>query len=172
VAGIVTGIAGVALLVGGGTASKISMVLLLGAASCYAMANVFTRLTLSNRYPPFMLAAAHMVASLVLAALAALAWDQPWTAPTPSVQVLATVALMGLIGSAFASLCHFTILARAGATNAMLVTIVLPLTPMLLGAVFLGDRLAPRELFGAAIIALALIIIDGRLVSRVLGRAT
>jgi drug/metabolite transporter (DMT)-like permease len=40
----------------------------------------------------------------------------------------------------------------------------MPLTPIVLGALFLGDRLSMRETIGAAIIALALIVIDGRLV--------
>jgi drug/metabolite transporter (DMT)-like permease len=38
----------------------------------------------------------------------------------------------------------------------------MPLTPILLGAAFLGEHLAPREIAGALVIAAALIIIDGR----------
>jgi drug/metabolite transporter (DMT)-like permease len=70
---------------------------------------------------------------------------------------------MGVLGSALASLCHFTVLSRAGATNGLLVTLIMPLTPIVLGTVFLGDRLEPRDMAGAAVIAAALIIIDGRL---------
>jgi drug/metabolite transporter (DMT)-like permease len=174
VIGILTGIAGVGTLVGGGTASEMSMALLLGAAFCYALANVVTRLWLSARYPPFMIAASHMIAAFALATLGALLIDRPWLTPLPAASTVALVALMGLLGSAFASLCHFTILARAGATNAMLVTIVLPVTPIVLGALFLGERLAPREVVGALVIAMALVIIDGRAVHRlraVVGRA-
>ena len=55
------------------------------------------------------------------------------------------------------------ILKRAGATNTLLVTLLLPLTPIFLGAAFLGERLSMREWAGAAIIGLALVILDGRL---------
>ena len=70
---------------------------------------------------------------------------------------------MGLFGSAFASLCHFTVLQRAGATNASLVTLLIPVTPIALGWAFLGETLTPRDILGALTIAAALIIIDGRL---------
>jgi drug/metabolite transporter (DMT)-like permease len=59
-------------------------------------------------------------------------------------------------------LCHFTVLRRAGATNAMLVTLIMPLTPIVLGHFFLGEQLTGREVVGALIIAAALLIIDGR----------
>jgi drug/metabolite transporter (DMT)-like permease len=69
---------------------------------------------------------------------------------------------MGVLGSALASLCHFTVLRRAGATNASLVTLIMPLTPVLLGGIFLGERLSASDIAAALTIASALIIIDGR----------
>ena len=76
---------------------------------------------------------------------------------------------MGIFGSALASLCHFTVLKRAGAINAILVTIILPVTPILLGYLFLGEHVSLGAIGGAGIIASALIIIDGRLVRRFFG---
>ena len=72
--------------------------------------------------------------------------------------------------SAFASLVYFTVIKRAGATNGLLVTLLLPITPIVLGALFLGEHLAAREFIGAAIIALALVILDGRLLRRFFDR--
>jgi drug/metabolite transporter (DMT)-like permease len=69
---------------------------------------------------------------------------------------------MGFIGSGLAPLCHFTVLRRAGPVNSMLASIVVPITPVVLGAMFLGERLSLRELFGGLIIACGLLIIDGR----------
>jgi len=54
------------------------------------------------------------------------------------------------------------VLQRAGATNAMLVTLIMPVTPIVLGGLFLGEQLTVREIVGALIIAAALLIIDGR----------
>jgi drug/metabolite transporter (DMT)-like permease len=69
---------------------------------------------------------------------------------------------MGLFGSGLAPLCHFTVLKRGGPVNAMLASIVVPITPIVLGVAFLGEHIGPRELLGGGIIAIALIIIDGR----------
>jgi drug/metabolite transporter (DMT)-like permease len=164
VAGIGVGIAGVAILVSGKGASVSlgSAALLLAAAFSYASANVMTRLFFPG-YPPFVIACAQMLASFALAAPAALLFDQPWTQPLPSHTTLLAIASMGIFSSAFASLCHFTVLRRAGATNAMLVTLLVPVTPILLGAILFGERLLMREIVGALVIALALLIIDGRL---------
>jgi drug/metabolite transporter (DMT)-like permease len=169
-AGIVTGIAGVGILVGhdfalGSGADMLARLALLAAPLCYVCANIFARTRLGH-YPPFVVAAMQMVGSIFVAFPLAIAVDRPWSLPMPSAATLAAVAGMGILGSALASLCHFTVLQRAGATNATLVTLIMPLTPILLGGVFLGDRLAPREIAGALVIAAALIIIDGRMLRR------
>jgi drug/metabolite transporter (DMT)-like permease len=165
VAGIALGIVGVAVLIGFSPADTsgglMSRVLLVAAASCYAIANVYARLSIRG-YAPFALACAQMIGALAISAVLAALLEQPWTMPRPSPETFLAVLAMGVFGSAFASLCHFTVLQRAGATNATLVTIILPLTPILLGAVFLGERMSAREIAGGLIIASALIVIDGR----------
>jgi drug/metabolite transporter (DMT)-like permease len=169
IVGILLGVGGVAVLIGASdTAHSVSLgsgALLLSAACCYASANVMTRRFFSG-YEPFVIACAQMLAALVLGVIAAVIVDQPWTVPLPTAANISIIVAMGIIGSAFASLCHFTVLRRAGPTNAMLVTIVLPLTPILLGAVFLGDRMTTQQIAGAALIAFALVVIDGRLFQR------
>jgi drug/metabolite transporter (DMT)-like permease len=42
-------------------------------------------------------------------------------------------------------LAFFQILRRSGATNAMLVTFLIPVTTILLGYLVLGERISPRE---------------------------
>ncbi len=166
VAGILVGVGGVAVLIGaaqgGASISVGSGALLLSAACCYASANVMTRRFFPG-YPPFVIACAQMVAALAIALVATIVIDQPWSLPMPDGQAVLAIAAMGVFGSAFASLCHFTVLRRAGPTNAMLVTIILPLTPILLGALFLGDRMSGQQVVGAMLIALALVVIDGRI---------
>ncbi len=167
VGGILIGILGVALLIGldsASTRNATAPLLLLGAAACYGVSNVYARRILGG-YQPFALAAAQMLASLVLATIAAALLEAPWTLAMPPPHTIWAVIGMGTFGSAFAALCHFTVLRRAGATNAMLVTIILPLTPFLLGAIFLGDTITSREVIGALVIASGLLVIDGRLLS-------
>lgn len=164
--GILVGMTGVAILVGydfavGSGADILARLALLAAPLLYVCANIFARNKLGH-YPPFVVAMMQMVGSIFVAFPLAIAVDQPWTLPLPSLGSMGAILGMGLLGSALASLCHFTVLQRAGATNATLVTLIMPLTPILLGAAFLGEHLAPREIAGALVIAAALIIIDGR----------
>jgi drug/metabolite transporter (DMT)-like permease len=134
---------------------------LIAAPLLYMCANIFARRRLGN-YPAFVVAVMQMAGSMFVAFPLALAIDQPWTLPVPPLTVLAALAGMGVLGSALAPLCHFTVLYRAGATNASLVTLIMPLTPILLGGIFLGERLSGRDTAGALVIAAALVIIDGR----------
>jgi drug/metabolite transporter (DMT)-like permease len=57
---------------------------------------------------------------------------------------------------------YFRILAAAGATNLLLVTLLIPVSAILLGTLVLGERLDARHFFGMALIGLALAAIDGR----------
>jgi EamA-like transporter family len=59
-------------------------------------------------------------------------------------------------------LIYFRILSRAGATNVMLVTFLMPVSTILLGILILGEHVTLRHLAGLAIIAVGLAAIDGR----------
>jgi drug/metabolite transporter (DMT)-like permease len=165
-AGILVGLAGVVVLMGrdvlaGASADLLARLALLAAPLSYVCANIFVRRRLGG-YPPFVIAAMQMVGAIFVAVPLALVLDRPWEQAAPSATALAAIAGMGVLGSALSSLCHFTVLQRAGATNASLVTLIMPLTPVVLGSVFLGERLSPTDIAGALIVAAALIIIDGR----------
>ena len=54
-------------------------------------------------------------------------------------------------------------LARAGAVNLLLVTLMVPVFGVVFGALFLGERLTPSAFAGFAAIALGLLVTDGRL---------
>jgi drug/metabolite transporter (DMT)-like permease len=167
-AGILVGIAGVGILVGpeftsgAGVADVLARLALIAAPLCYTLANIFARARLAH-YPAFVVAAMQMVGAVFVAFPLAFVVDQPWSLPLPSWTALGAIVGMGVLGSALAALCHFTVLQRAGTTNASLVTLIMPVTPIVLGGLFLGETLAPRDIAGALVIAAALLIIDGRL---------
>ena len=54
---------------------------------------------------------------------------------------------LALVSTAFAYILYFSLIGSAGATNASLVTLIVPVSAILLGALFLGERL---ELFEIA----------------------
>jgi len=70
-----------------------------------------------------------------------------------------------LLSTALAHVLHFRILAEAGATNLLLVTFLIPLTAILLGAAFLGERLEYRHIAGMVMIGAGLALIDSRFVA-------
>jgi drug/metabolite transporter (DMT)-like permease len=64
---------------------------------------------------------------------------------------------------AIAYVLYFKILELAGATNVLLVTLLVPVSAILLGSVFLNESLEVIHFVGMSLIALGLSAIDGRL---------
>ncbi len=77
-------------------------------------------------------------------------------------------AVIGLAGlsTAFAYFLYFRILATAGAINLLLVTFLVPVSAILLGAAILAESLDPEHFVGMAMIGVGLAAIDGRLAKR------
>jgi drug/metabolite transporter (DMT)-like permease len=96
--------------------------------------------------------------------------DQPWTLPLPSVAVLG--ALLGVAGlsTALAYIIYFRLLATAGATNLLPVTLLIPVSAILLGVLILGEVMEAKHFAGMALIGLGLAAIDGRPWKRIRGR--
>jgi drug/metabolite transporter (DMT)-like permease len=61
---------------------------------------------------------------------------------------------------------YFKILEAVGVTNLLLVTLLIPVSAILLGSLFLGEALELVDFVGMALIALGLSTIDGRLWQR------
>jgi len=70
---------------------------------------------------------------------------------------------LAVLSTALAYVLYFRILAAAGATNLLLVTFLIPVTAVLLGAAVLGERLAARDFAGMALIGVGLAVSDGRI---------
>lgn len=168
VAALLAGFAGVALLIGPDLlvdgSSVWGQLACLGAALSYAFAGVYGRRFRIMKIAPLEAAAGQVTASTVLILPIMLAVEQPWTLPAPpSMTVCAALAGLALLSTALAYVLYFRILAAAGATNLLLVTFLIPVTAVLLGAAVLGERLAPRDFAGMALIGVALAVIDGRI---------
>jgi drug/metabolite transporter (DMT)-like permease len=114
---------------------------------------------------PLIPAAGQVTASTVLMLPIALVADQPWTLAMPSVETWLALLGLAILSTAVAYVLFFRILATAGATNLMLVTFLIPVSAILLGAAALGEQLQLKHLIGMALIAVGLAAIDGRLVN-------
>lgn len=172
VAALLAGFAGVTLLVGpdflvGDHAGLWGQVACLGAALSYAFAGVYGRRFQTMGISPMQAAAGQVTVSAVLILPIMLIVDRPWTlAAAPSVTVWAALAGLALLSTALAYVLYFRILAAAGATNLLLVTFLIPVIAIPLGATILGERLEWHHFAGMALIGLGLAAIDGRILSR------
>ena len=101
----------------------------------------------------------------------ALLVDRPWTLPMPSAETWAAIFGTAALSTALGYILYFRILATAGATNLLLVTFLIPVSAIMLGALVLGERLSPSHFFGMALIGAGLAAIDGRLL-RLIRRAS
>jgi drug/metabolite transporter (DMT)-like permease len=167
--GVALGIGGVALMIGLDRAAGLgahlwSELAVLGAALSYAFAGIFGRRFRGR--PPLVVAAGQLTASSALILPLALLIDRPWLGVNPSAEVWGALIGLALLSTALAYVIFFRILARAGATNLLLVTFLIPVSALLLGIAFLGETMGMHQLIGMLLIGLGLAAIDGRLVRR------
>lgn len=167
--GVVIGIAGTAVMIGPGLAADIggpvwAKFALIGTALSYAFSFVVSRRF--TGLPPVLVATGQLTASSLMMIPIVLYSDGldgflhagagAWTA----------ALALALIATAFAYLIFFELIRTAGQSNTSLVTMITPVSAVLLGSVFLGERLELFELAGMALIGLGLVTIDGRLFRR------
>jgi drug/metabolite transporter (DMT)-like permease len=166
IAGVLLGIAGTAVMIGPGLLASLggpvwAKFSLVGASISYAMALMVARGF--KGVPPAIVATGQLTAStaiMVPIVVAVVGIDGLFAASLP---VWGAVFGLALLSTAFAYILYFNILASAGATNASLVTLLVPVSAILLGAAFLGERLESFEFAGMAFIGAGLLVIDGRL---------
>ncbi len=168
VAGVLLGLAGVAVLIGPGALRHLgahtwSELAIVGAAVSYAFAGTYGR---RFRAMPAVVPVAGMLTTSAAMALPIALWvDRPWHF-APSAAVWGALLGLALLSTALGFLLYFKLLSSAGATNVMLVTLLVPVTAMLLGSLVLGEPITLTALAGMALIAAGLLAIDGRLVGR------
>ncbi|MFO1105526.1 MAG: DMT family transporter [Amaricoccus sp.] len=164
-AGVVIGFAGVAVMMGSavrGGDAVLGELACLAAAFCYACAGIFGRRFRAMGVAPMATATGQLAAASAVLLPLALAIDRPWTLPAPGLPALGALVGLATVSTAFAYVIFFRLLASAGATNLMLVTLLVPVGAVLLGVLFLGETLLARQVWGMGLIALGLAAIDGR----------
>lgn len=165
IAGCLIGLAGTAVLLGPAALAKTdipfwALLFPIGASMSYGFAAVFGRRF--RHLPSPVTAAGQLTASSLIILPVSLAVDHPWTLPIPPAGTIGAVLALALLCTAFGYILFFRIIALAGATNVSIVTLLVPPSAILLGALFLGERLAANAIIGMILIACGLMILDGR----------
>jgi len=166
--GVIFGLFGVIVLIGpealnGMSGSVLGQIAVMSAALSYAVAGVYARRFKEWNISPLVIATGQVTSAAFLMIPLMLVFDQPWTLPSPPI-----IALLSLLGLAFFStviayILYFRLIASAGATNAALVTFLIPISAILLGVLFLDETFTVIDCMGMALIGVGLLIMDGRL---------
>ena len=170
-AGVLVGFGGVAVMIGAELlgeigASLFAQLACVAAALCYALAGVYGRRFRRLGISPSEVSAGQLAASALILIPVVLLFEPPWQSVAPAPEAWASIFALALFSTTFAYVLYFRLIASSGATNALLVTFLVPVTAILLGVLILGEVLAPRHFAGMAMIAAGLALIDGRLFAR------
>jgi drug/metabolite transporter (DMT)-like permease len=135
------------------------------ASLSYALAAVWARRFRRQGISPLSVTTGQLTAGALIMFPLSMIVDHPWDAPVPPLTAIGAITALALFCTAFGYVLYFRLIATSGATNALLVTLLVPPVAILLGAWFLDESLAPRDFAGLSLIALGLGAIDGRLLS-------
>ncbi|MEN6571284.1 MAG: DMT family transporter [Anaerolineaceae bacterium] len=165
VAGLLLGFGGVIVLMsdrlGGGSDSTLAgIAAMLIAALSYAVSGVYARKR-SADIPVEAASFGQMAGALCFILPAALIVDAPFKFPSLPVTYLALLWL-GLLGSCIATLLWYSLLHSVGPTRTSMTTYMFPLVGVLLGAIFLQEKMDWHVLAGGALILLAIFIVNSR----------
>ena len=166
-AGVVVGFVGVATMIGPQIAGDggnhlLAQLACLFASLLYAFAGIFARRFQAMGVNPMQLATAQFIAGAVMLSPVALTLGQPLDALPTSPAAWGAVIALAIVCSAFAYVLFFRLIERAGATNSLLVTLLVPPVAILVGAAVLGEQLGIEQLAGLVLIGVGLAVIDGR----------
>lgn len=172
--GILIGIFGVAVMIGaefkgGWNINLLASLACLGTALSYGIANIFARRFLATGIPLLSAAAGQVLAASILLLPLALFIDTPWNLSVPRASSWTALIAMGLFSTSLAYVLYFRVLSTAGATNLSLVSLLVPVSAVMLGVGILDEHLQAHQIAGMVLIGLGLIAIDGNLWRRIAG---
>ncbi len=151
VAGIFMSFAGVGLIVAKSEAAKSSPAgyfFMAGAAVSWVIYTFITR-KLGTRYP-FLTVTFWQIFSGTLGCIP-LGIAEGWVKRPLSFQVMANVAFLGVLASAFGYWLYVIVLDKLGASRASVFINLIPVVSIVAAFILLGERLAPLQLAGGAV---------------------
>ena len=166
--GVLAGFVGVAIVLGidlleGIGTAVIAQLAVLGAALAYGFGAIFGRQFRGMGLSANTTATGQLIASCGVLIPMAILIDAPWSLPAPRIDTIAALVGLGSVSTALAYYLYFRILEKAGATNLVLVTFLIPVSALALGIFGLGEILLVQHVIGLIFIGVGLAAIDGRL---------
>jgi len=170
IAGVLLGFGGVATMIGPSLlsslgANALAQLACVTASLSYALAAVWARRFRRQGISPMSVTTGQLTAGALMMLPFSMILDRPWTHAFPPLTAIGAITALALLCTAFGYVLYFRLIATSGATNALLVTLLVPPVAILLGGLFLNETLAPQDFLGLALIALGLAAIDGRVLN-------
>jgi drug/metabolite transporter (DMT)-like permease len=163
--GAILGFGGVVVMIGpdalaGLRTNVLAQTAVIGAAVSYAFAGIFGKRF--KGLPPYVIAAGQ-ITSTTLAMIPIVLWfDHPWLLALPGLKTWGALLGLALLSTSVAYVIYFRLLAKAGATNLLLVTFLIPVSALFLGMTILSEKLDLRHFVGMLLIGLGLSALDAR----------
>lgn len=165
--GVALGVLGIVTIIGFDALksfdlTSLGQIAMIAATMSYGVSNSVGRILLSDLRPE--VAAAGMLAGAALFALpVAFVTSGP---PPLSLMPVTWAALfyLALMSTSLTYIIYYKVLKAAGAGNTSLTTLIVAPVSIALGALVLGESLQPQAYAGFGLIALGLLVIDGRLI--------
>lgn len=169
--GSLVGVAGVAMLSGAAQSAlntdPIGIALSLAATLSYGFSGLWAKRHLAGRNS-VQSATCQMISSsgIMLPLLFIFSVNIP--SELPSMPVITSILALASVSTALAYIIFFELITKAGAANAMLVTLLVPISGSVLGHFVMNDSLHLYQVGGALLIGLGLLVIDGRITQKIL----
>lgn len=165
--GVFLGFIGVSIMIGidslkGIGDNILGQIAVLGAGISYSIGGIYSK-KMKNT-PSMIVATGQLSATTIMMIPLVLIFDKPWLISFPSLKVWSSLFALAFFGTALAYVIFFKLLSTAGATNSLLVTLLVPVVAIFLGTTFLDEHLSFVQIMGMLLIAIALLTIDGRII--------
>src|SRR5947208_589032 len=131
IVGVLLGFGGVATMIGPSLLTNLGSAALaqlacVTASLSYALAAVWARRFRRQGISPLSVTTGQLTASAVMMLPVSMIVDKPWTHAFPPLTAIGAITALALFCTAFGYVLYFRLIATSGATNALLVTLLVP----------------------------------------------
>lgn len=138
-------------------ADLLGQLAIVGSSLCYAGVAIYARSRLRGQ-PPLVSATGQLTMGMVYMLPASLLIDRPFGL-SPSLPVLASWMVLTILGTVVAYVIYFTIIERTSATFVTMVTYIIPVNGLMLGALVLNEQLNATVLGSLVLILLGVLLV-------------
>lgn len=155
VLGLGTAVAGTLVVIGGEIGagrSALALIVAVLATAGYALGAVVARARIAGKISPLSASAVQLGCSALVIAPAAWVTTGPFPVRALDPVVAGSLLALGVFGTGLGFWIYFTLIERVGATNASMVTYLVPVVGLISGALVRGERFGANVLLGAPVL--------------------